>query len=107
MEEVLRLVCPNCEEGFKIDIALVEEWIKESKIGKVGRVAHQLHVKSGPYYERWLFAMTMRGEPKRCGSCLYHHRDDLLLPTNYCTIKLKAINPGCYACKSHYYPKVV
>ncbi len=69
MEEEVEIICSYCSTKLYLSIPTLEEKIREAKIGRVGRVAHQLSAKHGPYYDRWKAAMEARGEQKRCRDC--------------------------------------
>lgn len=100
MLDSIRLCCPACDHVFHQSVAYVQGQIKAMKEGKAIEVAKQMADKRGPFYDKWLKAMKARGEEMRCSDCLSHHFNDYDFPDNYCSFKLKVVNPSWFACKS-------
>lgn len=90
--ELLWVRCPVCKKKVGFDVIALEEMLKKARVGRVGRVVHQLSTKKGPFYDRWLAAMEARGDQKRCKDC---HWVDHLLPY------IKGEHPRCW-CKPRY-----
>lgn len=104
MLDQIEIVCPTCRETFMLPIEFVKETITMRRFVKVVEVARQLHEKRGPFYDRWLAAMEVRGEQKRCKDCDDLDEDEVGF---YCRIEEDETinrNPGAFVC-SEFHPK--
>lgn len=93
------LVCPYCKKKFNVSESFIDGLLSTMKMNRVLEVAHQMHEKHGPYYDRWLAAMEAMGERMRCSDCLSHHVGHYSYPDHYCFYKLKVVHPAWFACK--------
>lgn len=99
MENRVYFVCPSCRSDIyffkeEVEAHLLEVGVREALVN-----AHQLHVKRGPYYDRWKAAMEARGEQKRCKDCSAYGPQGAPPETQYCGITGQFVNPGRFACR--------